>query len=47
MGKKVSGLILCFLLLFGPTRPVFAANHVNTIDIQAIIYKDGSISRLY
>lgn len=43
MVKKLSSLILCFLLLFPLPVPAFAANQVNTIDIQAVIYGDGSI----
>lgn len=43
MRKKVSGLILCFVLLFTLPFPAFAANQVNTIDIQAVIYEDGSM----
>jgi uncharacterized membrane protein YgcG len=43
MRKRVSGLILCFVLLFALPLPVFAANQVNTMDIQAVIYEDGSM----
>ncbi len=43
MRKKVSGLILCFALLFALPLPAFAANQVNTMDIQAVIYEDGSM----
>ncbi len=44
MRKKVSGLILCFTsLLFALPLPAFAANQVNTMDIQAVIYEDGSM----
>ena len=43
MRKKVSGLILCFALLFSLPLPAFAANQVNTMDIQAVIYEDGSM----
>lgn len=43
MRKKVSGLILCFALLFALPLPAFAANQVNTMDIQAVIYEDGSL----
>jgi len=43
MHKKVSGLILCFALLFTLPFPAFAANQVNTMDIQAVIYEDGSM----
>jgi len=41
MRKKVSGLILCFALLFSLPLSAFAANQVNTMDIQAVIYEDG------
>lgn len=41
MRKKISGLILCFALLFALPLPAFAANQVNTMDIQAVIYEDG------
>ena len=44
MRKSMSGLILCFVLLFALPLPAFAANQVNTIDIQAVIYEDGSMS---
>lgn len=43
MGRKLSSLILCFLLLFALPLPAFAANQVNTIDIQAVLYEDGSM----
>lgn len=43
MRKKVSGLILCFALLFALPLPAFAANQVSTMDIQAVIYEDGSM----
>jgi len=43
MRKKVSGLILCFALLFALSLPAFAANQVSTMDIQAVIYEDGSM----
>lgn len=43
MGKKVSGLILCVVLLFALQLPVFGANQVNTMDIQAVIYEGGSM----
>lgn len=43
MRKKVSGLILCFALLFSLPLSAFAANQVNTMDIQAVIYEDGSM----
>lgn len=36
-------LILCFVLMFALTIPAFAANQVNTIDIQVIIYEDGDL----
>ena len=43
MRKKVSGLILCFALLFSLPLSAFAVNQVNTMDIQAVIYEDGSM----
>ncbi|WP_352400821.1 DUF2207 domain-containing protein [Anaerotignum sp.] len=43
MCKKVSGLILCLALLFALSLTVNGANQVNTIDIQAVIYEDGSM----
>ncbi len=43
MRKRVSGLILSAALLFALALPVFAANQVNTMDIQAVIYEDGSM----
>ncbi|ODU57064.1 MAG: hypothetical protein ABT01_02790 [Clostridium sp. SCN 57-10] len=43
MGRKVSGMILYFVLLFAVSIPSLATNQVNTIDIQAVIYKDGSM----
>lgn len=43
MHKKVSGLILCFALLVTLPLTAFAANQVNTMDIQAVIYEDGSM----
>jgi hypothetical protein len=43
MRRTMNGLIICFVLLFAFPLPTFAANHVNTIDIQAVIYEDGSM----
>lgn len=43
MGKRLKGLILCFVLLFTLPLPAFAVNQVNTMDIQAVIYEDGSM----
>ncbi|MDO7786753.1 DUF2207 domain-containing protein [Desulforamulus aquiferis] len=43
MRKRVSGLILCFFLLFALALPAFAGNQVHTIDIQAVLYEDGSV----
>ncbi len=43
MRKKVSGLILCFALLFALPFRAFAANQINTMEIQAVIYEDGSM----
>ena len=44
MRKKVRSLILCVVLLFTLTLPANAANKVNTMDIQAVIYEDGSMN---
>ncbi|NLO20817.1 MAG: DUF2207 domain-containing protein [Syntrophomonadaceae bacterium] len=44
MRKRVKGLILCLVLLFALPLPAFAANQVDTMDIQAVIYQDGSMS---
>ncbi|KAF5073706.1 hypothetical protein DSECCO2_188910 [anaerobic digester metagenome] len=44
MGKKVSCIILCFAMLIVPQFLVFGANKVNTIDIQATIEDDGSMT---
>ena len=43
MRKKVCGLILCFVLLFALSLPAYAANRVDTMDIQAVLYEDGSM----
>lgn len=44
MRKRVSGLILCFVvLLFALPLSAFAANQVHTMDIQAVLYEDGSM----
>ncbi|TWH59423.1 putative membrane protein DUF2207 [Desulfitobacterium sp. LBE] len=43
MQKKTYGLILCIVLLFALPFPVYAANRVETMDIQAAIYEDGSM----
>lgn len=43
MRKKVYGLILCLILIFASSIPTYAANKVNTMDIQAVIYEDGSM----
>ena len=43
MQKKVYSLILCVLLLFALSIPAFAANLVETIDIQVVLYEDGSM----
>lgn len=43
MRKIVSGLILCFALLFTLPLHAFAANQVNTMDIHAVIREDGSM----
>lgn len=43
MDRTIKCLILCFLLMFAFPLDAFASNHVNTMDIQAIIYEDGSM----
>lgn len=43
MRKIVSSLILCFVLLSSLPLPAYAANQVHTMDIQAVIYEDGSM----
>lgn len=43
MRKKVNVLVLSFILIFAITLPTYAANQVNTMDIQAILYEDGSM----
>jgi hypothetical protein len=43
MRIKLSGLILCLVLLFAFPFPAFAANQVHTMDIQAVLYEDGSM----
>lgn len=43
MRKRLIGLILCFVLLFALPLPAFSANQVNTMDIQAVLYEDGSM----
>ena len=43
MRKRTHGLMLCLVLFFVIPIPAFAANQVNTIDIQALIYGDGTI----
>ena len=44
MSKIKRVIVLCFVLLFALPLPAFAANQVHTIDIQAVIYEDGSMS---
>ncbi len=44
MGKKVSCIILCFAMLIVPQFLAFGANKVYTIDIQATIEDDGSMT---
>jgi len=41
--KRLSAIILCLVLLLVLPIPAWAANQVYTIDIQAVIYKDGSL----
>jgi len=43
MRKPVYGLILLLVLILVLPLPTFAANHVNSIDIQAVINGDGSL----
>ena len=43
MRKRVSSFVLCFFLLFALSTPAYAANQVHTMDIQAVIYEDGSM----
>lgn len=43
MLKRVSGLISALVLLLALALPAGAANQVNTIDIQAVLYEDGSL----
>ncbi len=43
MRKTMSSLIICLILLVGFNSPAFAANQVNSINIQTVIYKDGSM----
>ena len=43
MRKKVHGLILCVVLLFSLALPAYAANRVYSMDIQAVLYEDGSM----
>ena len=43
MQKRVISLILCIVLLLALPLPAFAANRVDTIDIEAVIYENGSM----
>lgn len=43
MSKKLSSLILCLVLALALPLPAWAANQVHTMDIQALIYEDGSM----
>ena len=43
MRKSVRGLILCFVLLLALPLPAFAANQVERMEIQALLYEDGSM----
>lgn len=43
MRKKVYGLILCAVLLLSLSLPAYATSRVDTMDIQAFIYDDGSM----
>lgn len=44
MGKRVIVLILRIALLLALPLPAFAANQIDTMDVQAVIYEDGSMS---
>lgn len=44
MRKRLSIIMLCFFMLFTFQNFVFAENHVNNMDIEAIIYEDGSMN---
>jgi len=44
MSKRVRCLILCLVLLVALPLHAFATNKVDTVDVQAIIYQDGSMS---
>lgn len=41
--RKISSLILCLVLIFSISLHAFGANKVDTIDIEAVLYKDGSM----
>ena len=41
--RKIMNLLLCFVLLFALPFPTYAANKVNTIDMEAVLYQDGSM----
>ncbi len=43
MGKYLHGFILCLVLLLALPLPVSAADRVDTMDIQAVLYEDGSM----
>lgn len=43
MGKKIIYGFICFFLWISLSVPALAANHVNTIDIEAVLYEDGSM----
>lgn len=43
MRKTISSVLLCSILLLILSFPVYAANKVNTIDIEAVLYRDGSM----
>jgi uncharacterized membrane protein YgcG len=43
MSKKLSSLILCLVLALALPLPAWAANQVHNMDIQALIYEDGSM----
>ena len=43
MLKSIGTLIVCLCLIGSVSVPAFAANKVSTIDMEAVLYKDGSM----
>ena len=43
MRKIIGTFILCLYFIFSVPVPAFAANKVNTIDIKAVLNRDGSM----